>query len=140
MNDYAPSVDHKQVPPPETKTTDEAMEKESVLEMRNAVYIANCSTLLNFQDQFESYPAHLHINVLPEYQRKGHGKTLINAFLEKVKSAGAVGVHLGMVVTNAVAPNFYKQLGFEVCPIVMDDGESGKVGVEGNAMTLVKKL
>ncbi len=140
MDDYNANLSHEDVPPLEIETKDEKMETEEIRDLREAVYQGNCSTLLKWPELYETYPGHLHINILPEFQRRGYGKLLINAFLEKLKSLEANGVHLGMVTANEVAPQFYKQLGFEPCPMVMDGGESGKEGVEGNATTLVKKL
>jgi GNAT superfamily N-acetyltransferase len=88
----------------------------------------------------ETYPAHLHIDILPEYQRKGHGTTLINAFLEAVRSQGAIGVHLDMVQHNTKARAFYESIGFQVCPHILDGGTSGQSGVNGIVVTLIKTL
>jgi len=41
------------------------------------------------------YPAHLHINVLPEYHGRGVGSQLIKRFEEYLVSLGVRGVHLG---------------------------------------------
>jgi hypothetical protein len=35
---------------------------------------------------------------------------------------------------------FYERLGFKVCPVVMDGGESGEEGVNGVVLHLVKEL
>jgi diadenosine tetraphosphate (Ap4A) HIT family hydrolase len=31
--------------------------------------------------ELASYPAHLHIHLLPDYQRAGHGRTLVDSFV-----------------------------------------------------------
>jgi ribosomal protein S18 acetylase RimI-like enzyme len=58
------------------------------------------------------YPAHLHIDLLPPYQRAGHGRALIDRFCASVASTGATGVHVVVVAENAPALRFYDRLGF----------------------------
>lgn len=58
------------------------------------------------------YPAHLHIDLLPEYQRQGHGRALMDAFLDALHRKGVPAVHLGMVTSNTAARAFYDRLGF----------------------------
>lgn len=60
-----------------------------------------------------SYPAHLHINLLPPAQAGGWGRKLIEAELASLREAGARAVHLGVSPTNARAIGFYHHLGFE---------------------------
>ena len=63
--------------------------------------------------ELAGYPAHLHIDLLPPYQRRGYGRQLIDAFTDAVR----VGVHLGMVTANVRARGFYDRLGFTVLPV-----------------------
>jgi ribosomal protein S18 acetylase RimI-like enzyme len=58
------------------------------------------------------YPAHLHIDLLPQYQRQGHGRTLMYAFLGALHRKQVSAVHLGMATTNTAARAFYDRLGF----------------------------
>lgn len=58
------------------------------------------------------YPAHLHIDLLPEYQGRGGGRALMTAFLAAARRAGADGVHLGMLRANTNAGAFYARMGF----------------------------
>src|SRR6185312_3341971 len=58
------------------------------------------------------YPAHLHINVLPEAQSGGWGRRLIEAELAALRKAGVRGVHLGVSPTNLRAQGFYRHVGF----------------------------
>ncbi|GAA2467596.1 GNAT family N-acetyltransferase [Winogradskya humida] len=58
------------------------------------------------------YPAHLHIDLLPEWQGKGQGRGLIGAFLAGLREAGVARVHLGMSPSNTGARAFYDRLGF----------------------------
>ncbi|WP_436519932.1 GNAT family N-acetyltransferase [Actinoplanes sp. HUAS TT8] len=63
--------------------------------------------------ELAGFPAHLHIDLLPPYQRMGFGRRLIDAFMGKAR----VGVHLGMVTANVRARAFYDRVGFEVLPV-----------------------
>jgi ribosomal protein S18 acetylase RimI-like enzyme len=60
-----------------------------------------------------SYPAHLHIDLLPPFQRAGYGRRLMTTFFAAVAQAGAVGVHVVVSARNAAAFGFYDRLGFE---------------------------
>jgi len=63
------------------------------------------------------YPAHLHIDLLPEWQGRGFGRVLMDAFLASVHAAGARKVHLGVRPTNTAARAFYERLGFHEIPV-----------------------
>jgi GNAT superfamily N-acetyltransferase len=67
--------------------------------------------------QLAGYPAHLHIDLLPEWQGEGFGRVLMDAFLASVRAAGAMKVHLGMVPANTAARAFYDRLGFQEIPV-----------------------
>lgn len=58
------------------------------------------------------YPAHLHIDLLPELQGQGWGRRLIEALRDWLRAAGVPGVHLVAAGTNAGAIAFYGRLGF----------------------------
>jgi ribosomal protein S18 acetylase RimI-like enzyme len=60
-----------------------------------------------------AYPAHLHIDLLPEYQGAGHGRALMETFLRALERSGVDAVHLAMVTTNTAARAFYDRLGFQ---------------------------
>ncbi|BEL08900.1 hypothetical protein Q0Z83_070910 [Actinoplanes sichuanensis] len=62
--------------------------------------------------EFADYPAHLHIDLLPEWQGRGRGRALMAAFLDGLRAAGVARVHLGMAVENTGAYAFYRKLGF----------------------------
>lgn len=91
-------------------------------------------------DLLEKYPAHLHVDILPGYTGKGWGKLMMDKFLAKIKEFGVSGVHLGMVRTNDGARRFYEGLGFQICGDVLDNGKSGEVGRQGDAICLMKAL
>jgi ribosomal protein S18 acetylase RimI-like enzyme len=58
------------------------------------------------------FPAHLHIDLLPHVQGRGHGRRLMTALLDRLGSAGATGVHLGVGAANTRAIGFYRAMGF----------------------------
>jgi ribosomal protein S18 acetylase RimI-like enzyme len=59
-----------------------------------------------------SFPAHLHIDLLPPFQHAGHGRRLMETFFAAVARAGAAGVHVVVRADNAAAIGFYHRLGF----------------------------
>jgi len=59
------------------------------------------------------YRAHLHINILPGYQRRGLGSGLMAAFTEKLRGEGLDRVYLGTSNHNLKALEFYRKCGFE---------------------------
>lgn len=68
------------------------------------------------------YPAHLHIDLLPETQGMGLGRRLIDAFCGLLAERGVPGVHLGVGVSNTGAQRFYERTGF-----TRVDGDPGAV-------------
>ncbi|GAA1986760.1 GNAT family N-acetyltransferase [Kitasatospora viridis] len=67
--------------------------------------------------ELASYPAHLHIDLLPAYQGRGHGRALLSTLLAALAQAGAPRVHLGMVTANTAARAFYDRMGFHEIPV-----------------------
>jgi ribosomal protein S18 acetylase RimI-like enzyme len=59
-----------------------------------------------------AYPAHLHIDLLPAYQRREYGRALMVTMLSALADAGAGAVHVAMVSANTGARAFYDRLGF----------------------------
>ena len=60
------------------------------------------------------YPAHLHIDLLPEYQRKGSGHKLVDTLASHLRSKGVPGVMLTVGTLNQVGQSFYNKYGFSV--------------------------
>lgn len=58
------------------------------------------------------YPAHLHIDILPEYQHMGIGTKLMRSLLTHLKNEGVKGVMLTVSSTNKNGIAFYKKCGF----------------------------
>jgi ribosomal protein S18 acetylase RimI-like enzyme len=79
--------------------------------------------------ELAGYPAHLHIDLLPEFQGKGWGRGFMNAFLTGIAAAGVARVHLGMATTNSGARSFYDRLGFHEIAVA-DAGPVTYLGIE----------
>lgn len=63
-------------------------------------------------EAYDSYPAHLHIDLLPHLQGRGWGRTLITTLAEALRARGVPGVQLGVSEANQNAIAFYGRLGF----------------------------
>lgn len=68
------------------------------------------------QEVVDVYPATIHIDILPEHQRKGWGKRLIQMAAKKVIADGAKGLWVGIDSRNDEGRKFYLKLGFEAIP------------------------
>lgn len=66
----------------------------------------------DFASAAQAFPAHLHVNLAPQFRNRGIGAELIDAFAADAARAGVKGIH---VVTSADARNvrFYERAGFK---------------------------
>lgn len=62
------------------------------------------------------YPAHLHIDLMPEMQGQGFGRALIETLMDRFRDAGVPGVHLVASARNTGAAAFYPRVGFTLVP------------------------
>lgn len=62
------------------------------------------------------YPAHLHIDLMPETQGQGLGRALVETLFAELTRRGVRGLHLGMDATNTGASAFYERLGMTELP------------------------
>lgn len=60
------------------------------------------------------FPAHLHIDLLPEGQGGGNGRRMLETLFDALRDLGVPGVHLGVGADNTRAIGFYQHLGFRV--------------------------
>lgn len=60
-----------------------------------------------------AFPAHLHIDILPEGQGQGFGRRLMERLWERLIDLAVPGVHLGVGIDNTRAIAFYRHIGFE---------------------------
>lgn len=66
--------------------------------------------------EVDEYPAHLHIDLLPEFQGRGHGRQLIERLSSELRARGVPGLHLSMDAANTTARAFYDRIGFTELP------------------------
>ena len=69
----------------------------------------------------ERFPAHMHIDLLPEAQGRGMGRLLIRRMLALLRGRGVAGVQLGVGEHNLRARGFYAHLGFSPLPSAPDN-------------------
>jgi len=66
--------------------------------------------------EVDDYPAHFHIDLLPELQGQGFGRELVHTLLSALREQGIRRVHLAMDPANRSARAFYDRLGFVELP------------------------
>lgn len=64
----------------------------------------------------DTYPAHLHIDLLPQAQGQGLGRALIETLIGALRERGVSGLHLVAGADNAGALAFYPRVGFDPLP------------------------
>ena len=64
-------------------------------------------------EPYETYPSHLHIDLLPRAQGRALGREMIHVLLGCLMAKGSPGVHVAMAAANARAERIYKKLGFQ---------------------------
>jgi ribosomal protein S18 acetylase RimI-like enzyme len=57
------------------------------------------------------WPAHLHIDLLPEGRGRGLGRRLMELWFARLRSLGVPGVHLGTFAENTAAIRFFEGCG-----------------------------
>ncbi len=62
----------------------------------------------------KAYPAHFHIDILPEYQRMGIGSKLTDTLISHLKAKGIRGVMLTVSSENKKGIAFYEKYGFSL--------------------------
>ena len=63
--------------------------------------------------ELSDYPAHLHVDLLPNTQGKGIGKRIMQVFIDKLKELNVPALHLEVGKKNIAAVGFYKRMGFQ---------------------------
>jgi GNAT superfamily N-acetyltransferase len=60
----------------------------------------------------ETFPAHVHMNLLPRMQRRGIGRRFLELWLSAAQRLGATGVHCGVNAANHRGLAFWQAVGF----------------------------
>ena len=79
------------------------------------VYFISNGDLSNKPDNLnKNYPAHLHINILPEYQHLGVGSLLLQAFEGEMIKKNVRGIHIRTSNKNIKAIPFYMKKEYSI--------------------------
>lgn len=70
--------------------------------------------LAAYRQYAQTYPAHLHIDILEAYTGNGNGSALMQTLLAALRSRGVPGLMLQVSVDNERAIGFYKKNGFQI--------------------------
>lgn len=68
---------------------------------------------LIFPPALSPYPSHGHIDLLPEAQGRGIGRTAMGVLMQRLREASSPGFFLQVSPANRRARHFYAKLGFE---------------------------
>lgn len=74
----------------------------------------------------DEYPAHLHIDLLPEAQGHGLGRGLVDTLAAALHARGVQGLHLVVGTSNTSAQAFYRRVGFSELAADADGVVMGK--------------
>lgn len=86
---------------------------KAVAEIENRRFLGEALTEMYDHAIYKTeYPAHLHIDILPEYQSKGIGSRLIKAYCDYLREENVKGVMLIVGIDNDGARRFYERNGF----------------------------
>lgn len=80
----------------------------------DAAIIRRIHTGYIVKEELLEYPAHLHIDILPEGQGQGLGRKLMNTFIDKLKDLNVPSLHLEVGKRNTGAVKYYEKMCFHV--------------------------
>lgn len=72
-----------------------------------------------------AYPAHIHMNLLPQAQGRGIGSQLLASWVASATEKGVRAVHAGVSAANQAGLNFWTARGFEP---LREDPHGGSLG------------
>lgn len=87
-------------------------------------FYATASAVLQGKHKDE-YPAHFHIDILPEYHRQGIGHKLTDTLKTHLKSKNVPGMMLCVSTVNLQGNSFYKKYGFSLIESTPADNAYG---------------
>ena len=91
-------------------------------------------------DFLERYSAHLHINILSDYQGRGLGERLMGVFEDRIRKLDVSGIHLITSTENKKAVLFYRKMGYEVIKELPDILWDRKSPVGTKSLVFGKRL
>ena len=88
--------------------------KDYAPQVKGLPYKIACQGAARMPKRFsKEYPAHLHIDILPDYQRMGLGSQLMDTLTARLREMGIPGVMLGVGAGNVKGRSFYNKYGFQ---------------------------
>lgn len=84
-----------------------------IKKLNKASYFENWFIPFPYEVFRYTYPAHLHINLLDDYQGKGYGTKLLETLFEALRKRNVKGVMLLASAENEGAIRFYQRNGFK---------------------------
>ncbi len=91
-----------------------------------SVYFSYHHPTYFYPESYASYPSHVHIDLLERARGRGHGRAMMETLLDRLRSRGSPGTHLGLSMVNENAYRFYLRLGFVELERV-GEGENGSI-------------
>ncbi|NPE08133.1 MAG: GNAT family N-acetyltransferase [Asgard group archaeon] len=79
-----------------------------------ALFVMNKPKTKKRKRFLNEYPGHLHIDILPDYQRQGFGHRLMNTLESHFKEKCVTGYHLEVSSNNKLGISFYRKYGLEL--------------------------
>jgi GNAT superfamily N-acetyltransferase len=61
----------------------------------------------------DTFPAHMHLNLLPRLQGQGIGRTLCTGWIDMIADHGVTGIHVGVNRDNTGGVAFWRRMGFD---------------------------
>lgn len=89
------------------------VELKKLLRLGIPSYIRGKSEIQSAQECADKYPGHMHIDILPEYQKQGVGHMLVDTLISHLSDIGSKGIHLGCDAGNEIGISFYRKYGFQ---------------------------
>lgn len=74
-------------------------------------------------EPYDTYPSHLHIDLLPRAQGQGYGRRMLEQIMDSLRRRQSPGAHLGVSPLNRRAQEFYRRLGFRELMRTGSDGD-----------------
>jgi len=112
LADWLPRMRGRYEPPPSPAGSEEERKLEDMFHPERLL-----------RPELAPYPAHLHINLLPDYQGAGYGREMVSTFLCSVAAVGVKLCHLAVRKANTGAMRFYAKLGWQQVAVA-DPGPS----------------